>query len=236
MIQFMTTSNPSPAYLDRVASAFNDNGLGVRGDLKAVVKAILLDPEARRCNSQDFTTSGKLREPLIRFTSFIKAFNPQPIGNNQNAFINPMFEWNETIGQTPQYSPSVFNFFQPEFQPNGAIADNDLVGPEYQIHNSSTAIGYINNLNNWVFNSSPFEEDFDVGVNTGITMDYGDELALIDNPTSLVNRLDILLGAGLLSQRTKNIIITAISQLDDEDRLPMATYLIMMSPDYAVLK
>ena len=87
-----------------------------------------------------------------------------------------------------------------------------------------------------MFNSSPFEEDFDVGVNTGITMDYGDELALIDNPTSLVNRLDILLGAGLLSQRTKNIIITAISQLDDEDRLPMATYLIMMSPDYAVLK
>lgn len=159
LIQFMTTSNPSPAYINRVASAFNDNGLGVRGDLKAVVKAILLDPEARRCSPQDFPTSGRLREPLTRFTSFIKAFNPQPLGNNQNAFINPMFEWTEAIGQTPQYSPSVFNFYQPEYQPNGPIVDNNLVGPEYQIHNSSTAIGFINNLNDWVFSPSPFEEE-----------------------------------------------------------------------------
>jgi uncharacterized protein (DUF1800 family) len=236
LIQFMTTSNPSPAYIDRVASAFNNNGLGVRGDLKAVVKAILLDPEARRCNPVDFPTSGKLREPITRFTSFIKAFNPRPNGNTQNVYVHEMVDWDETVGQTPQYSPSVFNFYQPEFQPNGVIANNNLVGPEYQIHNSSTAIGFINNLNEWVFNPSPFPSEFEATADVGIMLDYSDELALINNPSSLVNRLDILLGAGLLSQRTKTIISDAITQLDNEDRLPIAIYLIMMSPDYAVLK
>ena len=236
LIQFMTTSNPSPEYVDRVASAFNDNGLGVRGDLKAVVKAILLDPEARRCNPADFATSGKLREPLTRFTSFIKAFNPKPNGNNQNVFVHEMVDWDETVGQTPQYASSVFNFYQPEYQPNGAIANNDLVGPEFQIHNSSTAIGFINNLNEWVFSPTPFPNEFELTVDVGINLDYTDELALINNPTALVDRLDILLGAGLLSQRTKTIITDAITQLDNEDRLPMAIYLIMMSPDYAVLK
>ena len=236
LIQFMTTSNPSPAYVDRVASAFNDNGLGVRGDLKAVVKAILLDPEARRCNPTDFPTSGKLREPLSRFTSFIKAFNPKPNGNNQNVYVNEMTDWDETVGQTPQYSPSVFNFYQPEFQPNGPITDNNLVGPEFQIHNSSTAIGFINTLNDWVFSESPFQEEFEATADVGIQLDYSDELELVNDPTALVNRLDILIGAGLLSTRTKNIIIDAISQLDEKDRLPIALYLIMMSPDYAVLK
>ena len=236
MIQFMVTSNPSPEYIERVASAFNNNGLGVRGDLKAVIKAILLDPEARSCSPQDFLNSGRLREPLTRFTSLIKAFNPQPLGNNENVYVNPMYEWTENIGQTPQYSPSVFNFFQPGYQPNGLIADNNLVGPEFQIHNSSTAVAFVNQLNEWVFNESPFEDDIDAGINSGIRMDYGDELALVENPSALVNRLDILLGAGLLTQRTKTIITNAIKQLDNEDRLPIATYLIMMSPDYAVLK
>ena len=235
MIQFMTSSNPSPAYIDRVASAFNDNGLGVRGDMKALIKAILLDPEARRCNPAEYATSGKLREPLSRYSSFVKAFNPKPKGNDQNAYINDMFTWDETVGQTPQYSPSVFNFYQPGYQPNGPLANNNLVGPEFQIHNSSTAIGYINLLNEWSF-FSPFEEEFEEGVNVGIELDYSDELALVSNPSLLVDRLDILLAAGMLSDRTKNIITNAITQLYEEDRLPMALYLIMMSPDYAVLK
>ena len=146
-----------------------------------------------------------------------------------------MVDWDETVGQTPQYSPSVFNFYQPEFQPNGPIADNNLVGPQFQIHNSSTAIGFINQLNYWVF-EEPFPSGFEATDDVGVQLDYSDELSLVNNPTALVSRLDILLGAGLLTDRTKGIVVDAISQLDEEDRLPIAIYLIMMSPDYAVLK
>lgn len=237
-IQFFVTSNPSPAYIDRVASVFNDNGQGERGDLAAMVKAILLDEEARTCSPLDQPTQGKLREPLVRYTTFMKAFNPLP-ENDVNLFGTTNFGWFEQTGQVAMYSPSVFNFYSPEFQPNGQIADNDLVAPVFQIHNSTTSIGYINELTLWTFldyyfsDYDFFGEDYDPTV----VMDYDTELDLASNPAALVDHLNILLAAGQLSESTQTIIETAVAQMPGSElRLDMALYLILLSPEFAVLK
>jgi len=227
LIQFLVTSNPSPAYVGRVANAFNNNGQGVRGDLKAVVKAILLDPEARNCQALLHPTAGKLREPITRYVSMVRAFNPS---SSMCTFFNVFERWYENTGQIPFYAPSVFNFYLPDFQPNGAIADQNLVAPVFQIHNSSTAIGYINEVNNWIFNNSIQEE-------STIQLDFTDELSLVNQPGLLVDRLDILLASGQLSSETKNIIVDAVTQVSGaEDKVNMALYLVLISPEFAILK
>ena len=143
----------------------------------------------------------------------------------------------------PLYAPSVFNFYLPEFQPNGLIAEQDLVAPVFQIHNSSTSIAYINEVNEWLFLDEPFPSDIadevleDEGLDISLKHDFADELALVNDPTSLVERLNILLAAGQLSADTKKIIEDAVVQLEEpKDRLDMAIYLLMISPEYAVLK
>ena len=239
LIQFLVTANPSPGYVSRVADAFNQ-GEGGRGDLKSVIKAILLDPEARDCDAVNHPTGGKLREPIVRYVNFLKAFNPSTIAP---IFVDPMIRWEEQVGQVPLYAPSVFNFYLPEFQPNGLIADQDLVAPVFQIHNSSTSIAYINEVNEWLFLNEPFPADIadevmeNEGLDISLKHDFTDELALVNDPKSLVERLNILLAAGQLSLDTQKIIEDAVAQLEEpEDRLDMAIYLLMISPEYAVLK
>ncbi len=235
LIQFFTTSNPSPAYINRVANTFIDNGQGVRGDFKAVVKAILLDSEARNCDAVNHPTNGKLREPLIRMVSYIKAFNPT---SNTNNFFPGEDYLTNMLNQTPMFSPSVFNFFSPFYQPAGDVQNADLVGPEFQILNSSTAISYVNTINDMTFGQYPMSSFDD---NHITSLDYSDEQSLVlanmNDATALVERLNILLAAGQLSATTKNIIINAVNQLPyEEDKLPMALYLVMISPDYNILK
>ncbi|MEM6893789.1 MAG: DUF1800 family protein [Bacteroidota bacterium] len=226
LIQFLVTSNPSPQYINSVANAYNDNGNGVRGDMQAVIKAILLDNEARSCNPLSNPTAGKMREPLLRFTNYLRAFNAQ----NQTFLVDNMLDWIQATGQAPVYSPSVFNFFLPAYQPQGDIARANLVAPVFQIHNSSTSIGYVNKVDEWVFEESFIEM-------TNPTTDLTDEMDLIDDPTALVARLDILLACGQLSNTTKTIIVNALEQLDaNDDRLALAMYLTMIAPDYAILK
>ncbi len=242
LIQFLVSANPSSAYVNRVANAFNNNGNGVRGDMKAVIKAILLDPEARMCNPTDDPIIGKLREPIVRYTNLLKAFN---IRNQNGPFFDQMFAWYDMVGQVPYYSPSVFNFYSPEFQPNGPIADNDFVGPVFQIHNSSTSIGYVNLMSFITLEGYVFDPDIDyifkdVGLPMqGTQLDFQDELALVDQPEALVDRLNILLAAGQLSTKSKSVIVNAINQIDDReamDRLRLAISLIMIAPEYAFLK
>ena len=237
-IQFFVTANPSPEYVDRVATIFNDNGQGVRGDMGAMLKAILLDDEARTCDPENQPTLGKLKEPIVRYTNFMKAFNPMP-ENDVNLFGTTMYGFYEQTGQAPMYSPSVFNFYSPEFQPNGQIADADLVGPVFQIHNSTTSIGYINEMTLWTFldyyfsDYDFFEDEFDPTV----IMDYDTELDLASNPAALVDHLNILLAAGRLSESSQTIIENAIAQMPgNELRLDMAIYLILLSPEFAVQK
>ena len=228
LIQLMVSANPSPAYVGRVADAFNNNGDGVRGDLRAVIKAILLDEEARDCNAINNPTGGKLREPLHRYTGFLRAFDPEP---EDGIFLDRFDLWYDQVGQVPMYASSVFNFYQPAFQPNGLIADADLVAPVFQIHNSSTSIGFINQVEEWTFAFEPME-------GTGVELDFEEEFELLDDPEELVDRLDLLLACGQLSDRTKGIIVNAMQSddLDPIDQLNFALYLIMISPDYAILK
>ncbi len=241
LIQFYVSANPSPAYINRVATVFNDNGQGERGDLGAVLKAILLDPEARDCSAINNATAGKLREPLVRYTQFLKAFN---VSNPAGFFLDPMYTWGENVGQVPMYSPSVFNFYQPEFQPNGPIAEQNLVAPVFQIHNSSTAIGYINMVNQWTFLEYPMDDlteevvdETNLEVNLRAEMDYSNEYGIVDDPVELLDRLNLLLAAGQLSDNTQQVILTALQEVEEPfNRLNLAIYLVLISPDYAILK
>ena len=139
LIQFLTTSNPSPAYVERVANAFNPFAAN---NFQQVISAILLDPEARSCSA--YTT--KLREPLVRYMNFLRAFH---LSANENADYEYNFACTkDRFGQSPLEAPSVFNFFRPDYKPNSSIEWNYLVGPEFQIMNAPNAIGYVNEMNN----------------------------------------------------------------------------------------
>lgn len=256
LIQFLVSSNPSPAYIKRVSAAFDDNGQGERGDFKAVVKAILLDPEARNCDPLSNPTAGKLREPQVRYAQFCRAFNAYPLYGH---FFNSNERFKALAGQTPLGSPSVFNFFLPDYQPKGSIADLNLVAPEFQIHNNITALNFINEVDAWTYHGNVMtpqgyepgarpDENFNIA-----TLDFTNEIPLVENPEQLVERLNIILAAGQLSDTTKSIIVDAISQLTEDNievpdevenperrylerRLHLALYLILISPDYAILK
>ncbi len=134
LIQRFTTSNPTPAYIERVASAFEDDGNGQRGNLAAVLSAVLLDEEARSLDpAPEF---GKLREPMLRLVAIWRAFGAQAAANGQFGVVAP----ERAFAQRPLGAASVFNFYDADYQPPGPIADAGLVAPELQILNESTAI------------------------------------------------------------------------------------------------
>ena len=139
LIQRLVTSNPSPAYVRRVAQVFNNNGSGVRGDLFAVAKAILLDEEARNGHTTDPENFGKLREPIIRLVHLWRVFEARD-GRNRYGYRFP----EEEFGQAPLRSPSVFNFFRPTFSPVGALRNAGLLAPEFQITNETTIVTLAN--------------------------------------------------------------------------------------------
>ena len=246
LIQRMVTSNPPPEYVDRVAQAFNDNGEGVRGDMKAVVKAILLDPIAKACSSGEDPTFGKLREPFIRYFQLNKAFNAStPSGNYRND-MDYIYRY---VQQKPLTSPSVFNFFQYDYQPIGPIEEGDLFAPEFQITNAQTISGWINSLYRFVVNEN-LADEYDL-YNGEDNDSYADEISTLDLSTEimyttdetlhiLVDRLNLILAQGRLSQQTVDTIVDAIKKFDksDEDdfefRAKLAIYLTMTTPEYLI--
>ena len=139
LIQRLVTSNPSPAYIGRVVQKFNDNGGGVRGDMKTILRAILLDPEARLSGMGSVPSYGKLTEPVIRFVQLHRAFNAiRPNGyRGLYDFSSPT-----NLNQNPLRSPSVFNFYHPDFVPSGPLSQYGLYGPEFEITNASSVAGY----------------------------------------------------------------------------------------------
>ncbi len=244
LIQRLVKSNPSPDYIQRIAQVFNDNGQGVRGDLAAVVKAILLDPEARDCYWTEDPFQGMLREPILRYTQLCRAFNA---ASDEGLFRNSMYDFYRLTFQRPLASPSVFNFFQPDYQPIGMIADNDLVAPEFQIANSITIIGYANRLHDWLlmendimeFDRIFHGEDWDESKE--ILLNLEDEFALGTDEQlhQLIDRLDLILAHGQLSQETHDIIFQTIQSMpesESEFRVRMAMFLVMVSPDYLILR
>ena len=199
LIQRLVTSNPSPAYVARVTAAFNDNGAGKRGDMKAVWKAILLDPEARTASTAP--GAGKVREPVIRLANFMRAFNAQSrtgrfmgIGNTDDP--------SGSLNQTVMFAPTVFNFYRPGYVPSSKpIADAGLVAPEMQIVNDVSVAGYMNYMSRII----------QIDPNRDIQQDYTAELALAEKPAELVERMNLLLFSGQMPDALRAQLLEAVT-------------------------
>ena len=231
LIQRLVTSNPSPEYVARVARAFNGDATGVRGDMKAVIKAVLLDPEA--LNPTNPATFGKLREPIIRLAALARQFNAT---SEDGMFFNNGYRLNYYTNQHPYSAPSVFNFFLPSHMPAGELAANGLVAPEFQITNSSTIIGMTNQLDVGIFSFHKGELLFSYWAPfTKTEINIGDYVALAEDPEELLDRLDIVLTYGRLSDGTRQAILGILRDISGmQDRVEHAIYLMTLSPDYAV--
>ncbi len=238
LIQRLVTSNPGGAYVSRVASAFNNNGAGVRGDMKAVIRAILLDVEARTPPTSLPQSFGKLREPVIRFTQFHRAFNAKmPNGKYSNLYD---FSGSDSLGQNPLRAPSVFNFYSPEFAPTGPISQNGLVGPEFGITNSATISGFMDFSKYAIINGfGQYETD----KTKWIQPNYDYYIALAPNPTAMVDQLNSLLLSGSMSAQFRTQLIDVATKLTDSnittqnaERFKTVLWLILNSPEYSIQK
>jgi uncharacterized protein (DUF1800 family) len=230
LIQHLVTSNPSPAYIGRVAAVFADNGRGVRGDMQAVIRAVLTDPEARDDSQVASTTFGKLREPVTRLVQWARAFkvtsptNLWPFGNVSSTA--------NRIGESPGRAPSVFNWFRPGYAPPGTtIESQGRVAPEFQVTNEPSLIAYINYLHTVIVNGAGEAQP-----------DYSALVALAPDNQSLLDELNTVLAAGQLSAATVAQMKTALDSIAADtsagvnNRIRAALTLVMAAPEYLVLR
>jgi len=240
LIQRLVTSNPSPAYVGRVSAAFANNGSGVRGDMKAVIKAILLDDEARNPSKMSDPNFGKLREPFMRCVNFGRAFNATAQVDYYTLSNFYMDHYEE-----PMKSPSVFNFYLPDYTPPGVIQNAGLVSPEYQIINATSAISapnyFYNAITGGLNRYGSADPTRTVNINTTA------ELALIstnntDDLDKLIRRLDLALTYGTLSPQQFQIVREAVLRISTStfqwqiERMKLAIYLIVTSPEFCVAR
>jgi len=251
LIQRFVTSNPSPEYVARITSIFNDNGSGTRGDLAAVLKAILMDPEAREQSYRDLPAHGKLREPFLRCVNLARAFNAS---SDDGWFYLDAFELDHA--QEPFESPSVFNFFLPAYSPPGALAQSGLVAPEFQIMNATTittAQNYYrsalrNGFHRW--GSGSAARRVDANLDQEMLLNVPEEAISQNTPSSpalppepLIRRLDLALTGGTLRPENYQIISAALRRIGPgsgwrwhHERLQTAVTLIMNSAECAILR
>jgi uncharacterized protein (DUF1800 family) len=246
LIQRFTTSNPSPAYVGAVASAFDNNGSGVRGDFKAVLKAVLMHPEARVVGN----TSGKVREPVLRLSAFMRAFD---YGSKTGDFDIEIFNNPGTaLGQAPLHSPSVFNFYRPGYvAPGTDSAANNLVVPELQLVNETSVAGYVNFMRDSISQGVGFP------AGAGLTRrdmqsksGYKDELALATNVEALVESVTTRLTYGAMSAERRKVISDAVNKIvipsgssassavnaAKRQRVNAAILLTVAAPEFVVIK
>jgi uncharacterized protein (DUF1800 family) len=236
LIQRLVTGNPSPGYVYRVAQIFANNGAGVRGDLGAVVRAILLDYEARSPAVAATTTFGKMKEPLLRATALFRAFG----GTSNSGRLNiPNPEGG--LAQAALRAPTVFNFFEPNFVLPGAVAAAGLYAPEYQILNDTTAITQPNFYYGYIYTN---RSTTDLAQQTvGLTL--APWLPLARTPAELVDTLNLLLAGGMMSKASTDRIVAAVTAIpagtatnsaNDLERVRSAIYLVLTSPQATIQK
>jgi uncharacterized protein (DUF1800 family) len=251
LIQRLVTSNPSPAYIGRVAAVFEDNGSGIRGDMAAVVKAILMDPEARGYGFASRPDFGKVREPFLRCVNFAHAFNASaPAG------FYALGSFTLDHNQEPLKSPSVFNFYLPTYAPPGPLTEYGLAGPEFQILNATSMHTGPNYFWNAVFGGL-HRWGTAIGAHD-VTLNLAPEMALnlppgtdpdepVPNvtpldPDPLIRRIDLALTGGTLSPENHRIIREALQRVGaptwewPKQRLRLAIYLIVSSPEFNVIR
>lgn len=236
LIQRLITSNPTPAYVGRMSAVFNDDGHGVRGNLGALIKAILLDPEARLVPDQQPAHYGKLREPMLRLTQWARTFGATSADGRFAAGGTYSSRW--SIGQGFLQAPSVFGFFRPSYTPpNSLLAQNQQVAPELQLCDENTVSKYINFMRQLVPVGLRKHDDWPTVV---IKPDYAQELALAGKPAELLARLNLLLCANQLSARTLSLMTTALTRMKSTgtdwqaNRVHAAIFMVMVCPDYMV--
>jgi len=228
LIQHLVTSNPSPAYVERVTTVFNDNGAGVRGDLKAVIKAILLDGEARGDAKLD-PSYGRLRHPAQFVANICRAFNAKSADGTttSDGYLNPQ---SSTLGMDVFRPPSVFSYFPPGYVVPGT---GGARGPEFGILSTSTALRRANFVNTIVFSRIA------VGANapSGTSLDLSAMQALAGDPPKLVDELNTLMMHGTMSAEMRQSIIdavTAVAGTNPLKRARTAVYLVATSSQYQV--
>ena len=229
LIQRLVTGNPSPAYLSRISAVFKNNGAGVRGDMKAVVKAILMDPEARGPANPD-PTFGTLREPVLAITSAIRALNGITDGNRlPNAANN--------LGQNPYFAPTVFNYFPPD----ATIPGTSTLAPEFAIHTTNSAVARANLMYTLVYNG--YSPDATIPNATGTRLDLSQFGALANNPAAMVTRFSEVLTGGQLDPAAQALVVTAVTAVpisatpttaERMARAQMGAYLILSSYHFQV--
>jgi uncharacterized protein (DUF1800 family) len=235
LIQRLVTSNPSPDYVTRVAAKFDDAGdaLHTRGDMKAVIEAILLDEEALSGEIRATTSWGKLREPVLRFTQMARHLRMQ-----SNTSVWPISVESDPaygLGQSPLRSPSVFNFYRPGYTPpNNAKPKwpTGMVAPEFQITTETSVPGFLNRVHNFIATPP-----------AAVTLDHSLDMALADTPRGLVNRLNNLFAHQSMTPATVDRIVAAVNAIPVEDtgayrlqRARAALLLTMASPQTITLK
>lgn len=234
LIQRFTSSNPSPAYVGRVAAIFNNNGSGVRGDLRAVIRAILLDCEARRrCATP--AAAGKLREPLLRITQLWRALDGR---SNDGRFRET---WTEQFtAQAVLSSPTVFNFYLPSYQLPGEVANAGLYSPEFQITTDTFITRLTNSIGGkiyWYWRGNPDLQD------DPTTVDLARDMLLAEQAARLVDRYDLLFLSGSMPMPMRSALINHINDIGinswpgaRRERVQDALWLTLTSPAYVVEK
>jgi uncharacterized protein (DUF1800 family) len=227
LIQKLVASNPSPAYVERVSAVFDDDGEGRRGNLGAVVRAILLDDEAREAPRG--AAAGKVREPLLRLTQLWRAYDARAASG---AYVD--IDPTAILGQGPLTAPSVFNFFSPSYAPPGPIADADLVAPEMQL-----ATEYQNTLTANFFYVQAFRRNSESNVTDpdDVVIDISEDLRFAPTPEALVGAVANRLLGGEISDALRDQVeqqVARVSPWNGERRVAEAIWLIATSPEYAV--
>ena len=249
MIQRLVTSNPSPAYVRRVATKFANNGQGVRGDLKAVFKAILLDPEARQLDAGGTHSSfGKLREPMVRFIQWARTFSAvsvkdqtiappnEDVFNKEWVISSKIIHTESELGQAPLYAPSVFNFFRPGYTPpNSTIAHQSMLAPEFQILTEPAIVGYVNFMHKTVNNG----ESWGAKPAGYLKANYSNYIKIADEPTLLLNTLALYLAPHAFSAEQINTMANMLGSIPVDPvglkkRVYSAVFMIMCAPNYLI--
>lgn len=248
LIQRFTKSHPGPAYVERVANVFSSGsytlpngeqiGTGTRGDLAATIAAILLDDEAREDNETADNAAGKVREPVLRFTQWARAFNINSADPSDEEMLYDTMQASR-LAQHPYRSHSVFNFYRPGYvAPGTATGEEGLTMPELQILNAGTAAGYVNFMSSYIRDdatkwSRTYGENYHP--------DYSFERSLSGSPDDLVDHLDLLLSGNRLQADTKERIVSLLNEIpissDNNDpnidaRVHNAILMVMTAPGY----
>jgi uncharacterized protein (DUF1800 family) len=222
LIQHLVTSTPSPGYVSRIAAVFANNGKGVRGDMQAVIRAILEDQEARAGDTDPTYDGGHLREPILWITNYLRAVGFTNTDANGSYFS--LSNYSNNLSERPYRSGSVFNFFPPSY----VIPQTKLNAPEFDLENTASAILRLSLADSLVNNKI-----------TGFSVDLSATSTLgqiaAANPGNLVDTLGVMFMHGQMPANMRSEILNSISGLATAQKVRVATYLVITSSQYKVM-